>query len=158
MTPSSTTVYTLTATGPGGSNTATVRVMVASAGDSSPTDTPALSGVPVINSFTASPAAISIGGSAMLSWNVSNASSVTISPGIGNVANTGSREVSPTGTTAYLITATNGDVVKTVSVVVEVSNVTGVDILTGWVQRIVAYNFIERAPSAKWRSSTQLHV
>jgi hypothetical protein len=45
-----------------------------------------------------------------------------------------------------------------VSVVVEVSNVTGVDILTGWVQRIVAYNFIERAPSAKWRSSTQLHV
>jgi hypothetical protein len=139
VTPSATTTYTLTATGPGGSNTATVQVMV------TPLPEP-----PVINSFTATPDEITVDDSTTLSWSVSNASSVTISPDIGNVANEGSTEVSPTETTSYLMTAINGDLVETRTVAVEVSNVMGVAHI-GWLgSGDVAYDFIEQAPSATW--------
>jgi hypothetical protein len=151
VTPLTTTVYTLTASGPGGSNTATAQVMVASAGASSAADTPTLSHVPVINSFTASPAEITAGDSVTLTWNVSNASSVNINPTIGNVANTGSRAVNTAVTTSYLLTAINGENVVTMTALVEVnSDVIGVEHI-GWLAN-VAYDFIERAPSAEWRN------
>ncbi|MDD5590899.1 MAG: hypothetical protein PHY18_03110 [Dehalococcoidales bacterium] len=137
VTPSETTIYTLTATGPGGSNTATVQVMV------TPLEPP------VINSFTATPDEITAGGSTTLYWNVSNASSVTISPDIGDVANEGSREVSPSETTSYSITATNGDLIETETLIVEVSGVSGVAHVE-WLDEQVAYDFVERAPSATW--------
>ncbi|GFP43692.1 hypothetical protein HKBW3C_02821, partial [Candidatus Hakubella thermalkaliphila] len=78
-------------------------------------------GLPVINSFTASPGSITAGGSSTLSWNVSNATSVTIDRGIGAVASVGSRGVSPATTTSYILTATNaaGSVTATTQVVVE---------------------------------------
>jgi hypothetical protein len=99
--PSATTVYTLTATSAAGmSATATAQVIVS--GAPSP---PA--GLPVINSFTASPSSITAGSSVTLGWNVSNATLVTISPEVGTVASSGTTIVLPLATTTYTLTATN---------------------------------------------------
>jgi hypothetical protein len=74
----------------------------------SQTTTPIQEGTPpVINAFAASPANITTGGSATLSWQVTGANTVNISPGIGNVAMSGSTAVSPGVGTAYMLTATN---------------------------------------------------
>ncbi len=95
VSPSSTTTYTLTATKAGAPPvTSTVTIVVNTV----------QTGPPVV-SFTASPATISAGGSSTLTWNVSGASSVSISPGIGTVAASGSRAVSPSSTTTYTLTA-----------------------------------------------------
>ncbi len=99
--PSATAVYTLTATNAAGmSATATAQVIVS--GASSP---PAAS-LPVVNSFTASPSSVTAGSSAVLSWNVSNATSVTIT-GVGTFASSGTTIVLPATTTTYILTATN---------------------------------------------------
>ena len=58
-------------------------------------------------SFTANPMQIVVGNSSTLQWNVTDATEVTIEPGIGKVDATGSRQVSPTATTTYTLTATN---------------------------------------------------
>ncbi len=101
--PSVTTVYTLTATNAAGvSATATTQVIVS--GAPSP---PTPAGLPVVNSFTASPPSITAGSSATLSWNVSNATSVTIDPGVGTFASSGTTIVLPAVTTTYILTATN---------------------------------------------------
>ena len=61
-----------------------------------------------ISSFTASPAIVAPAGAAVLSWNIANASAITISPGsYSTSAATGSLTVNPTATTTYTITATN---------------------------------------------------
>lgn len=59
-----------------------------------------------INSFTAPLLTISEGDSVTLSWNVSNATEVSISPDVGTVTATGSVVVSPDETTVYTLTAT----------------------------------------------------
>ena len=75
---------------------------------------------PVINSFQAQPTTISAGQNSTLSWNVSNADSVTITPSVGSVAASGSTPVSPSATTTYTITATStcGTVTANVTVTV----------------------------------------
>ncbi|HEX4594607.1 MAG TPA: OmpA family protein [Bryobacteraceae bacterium] len=60
---------------------------------------------PTINSFTAEPSAIERGGSSTLSWSISNATDMTINSGIGAVQSQGQRQVFPTGTTTYALTA-----------------------------------------------------
>ena len=67
-----------------------------------------VAGVPEIQSFAVTPSIIEAGESATLSWNVSDADAVSIDQGIGNVSGSGSRTVSPTETTTYQITASNG--------------------------------------------------
>jgi len=62
---------------------------------------------PKIFSFTANTNFVYLGRSATLSWHVSNATSVVISPDVGAVALEASAEVSPTVTTTYTLTATN---------------------------------------------------
>ena len=62
---------------------------------------------PAINSFTVNPGSIQSGQSATLSWNVINADSVSIDQGIGTVASSGSRVISPGQSTTYKLTATN---------------------------------------------------
>jgi len=62
---------------------------------------------PVVASFDASPGTIAEGESSTLSWNASGVLAVSIEPGIGNVALTGTRVVSPIETTVYTLTATN---------------------------------------------------
>lgn len=75
---------------------------------------------PDIKLFTAEPPVISEGNVSTLTWNVSGAKTVSIEPGIGNVAASGSRVISPTKTTTYMLIASNdaGAVSTTVQVVV----------------------------------------
>jgi hypothetical protein len=62
---------------------------------------------PVVSSFGASSQTITAGQSADLQWNVTGASSVSISPGIGTVPSSGARTVTPDKTTTYKLVAGN---------------------------------------------------
>jgi len=62
---------------------------------------------PIIISFSADVTTITEGDSATLSWEVTEATAVTIDPGIGLVDLTGFISVSPAATTTYTLTATN---------------------------------------------------
>jgi hypothetical protein len=76
---------------------------------------------PVINSFTADPLTITTGESSTLSWDVSNATSLSIDHEVGSsLALISSASVSPTATTTYTLTAINatGTVTAMVQVVV----------------------------------------
>jgi hypothetical protein len=109
VTPAATTVYTLTAFNSAGTATATTQVIVTGATTTAPTPTPTPtpSDLPVINYFTASPSIISSGGSTTLSWDVSNATSVTVDNGVGTVGSAGTTVVSPATSINYTLTATN---------------------------------------------------
>jgi hypothetical protein len=74
--------------------------------------------LPVINTFSATPGMVTAGQPLTLSWNVSGASRVSISPDIGSVEAGGSRSVTPTADTTYTITAlsSGGPSSKSVSV------------------------------------------
>jgi PKD repeat protein len=73
--------------------------------------------VPVIQ-FSAAPASIAPGATSVLSWNVTNATTVTIDHGIGTVSATGTKNVSLTAPATYKLTAVNseGSAIKTVSI------------------------------------------
>jgi hypothetical protein len=75
---------------------------------------------PVISSFTASPATISAGSTSMLSWNVSGAIYLIVSPEVGPVRGTAAT-VTPAATTTYTLYATNqyGRTTQTVTVTVQ---------------------------------------
>jgi streptogramin lyase len=62
---------------------------------------------PSIASFTSSPGIIPLGESATLTWTTSGATSARITPGIGEVALTGSIVVRPTSSTRYTLTVSN---------------------------------------------------
>ena len=114
VSPTQTTTYELVASNEGGlvSRTVTVNVTVPE---------PA----PEIASFTASPAAITLGASSTLAWSVTGATSISIAAdsGAGPGVVTGSSvSVSPTVNTLYTLTATNGSgVTSTRTVMVTVS-------------------------------------
>ncbi len=90
------------------SNTACIQIVVA-------TTTPG----PSISSFIAIPDSITSGGSSVLSWTVSNATSISIDNGVGIVTGT-SVSVSPTTAKIYTLTATGpgGTVTATATVTV----------------------------------------
>jgi len=75
---------------------------------------------PVINLFTAEPKVIEAGANVTLSWEVSNATSVNISPGVGSESLVGNIIVNPEETTTYTLTASNvsGSVTATDTVTV----------------------------------------
>jgi hypothetical protein len=62
---------------------------------------------PVINSFTANPSYIQSGQTVVLTWTTTNATTVTLSPGIGSVSSSSSCTVTPAYTTTYTLSATN---------------------------------------------------
>lgn len=62
---------------------------------------------PVINSFTTSPG-IRKGASSVLRWSVSNAASINIDNGVGNVTSSGTLTVSPATSADYTLQASNG--------------------------------------------------
>jgi hypothetical protein len=95
ISPTATTIYTMTAASATENVTSAVTLTV------NPLP------LPVINSFTVVPATINPGQSATLQWNVSGATTIVIDKGIGGVIPIGSRFVSPTTTTTYILTATN---------------------------------------------------
>jgi hypothetical protein len=91
--PTSSRTYTLTATNSvGGTATAAVQVTVVAK--------------PVISSFGAAPATIFPGASALLSWSVTGASTLSIDHGVG-AAPGNNTLVTPSAATTYLLTAQN---------------------------------------------------
>lgn len=95
VSPSQDTVYTLTAHNPAGSDTEQVEVTVAPP--------------PEITSFKANHEAINEGDDTTLSWTISGTvQSLTLEPGMGDVAGQSQVKVSPTETTTYTLTAQNG--------------------------------------------------
>jgi hypothetical protein len=76
--------------------------------------------------FSAAPASVTAGQASVLSWNTTNAASVSIDQGIGAVAVSGTRSVSPAATTTYMVTATNatGSVTATTTVTVTAASKT----------------------------------
>jgi hypothetical protein len=91
-----------------------------------PPDIPDLRPTPVYNppsisSFSSSKSTIEVGETVVLTWTTANASSVTISPGVGTVAASGSTTVTPTATTTYTLAANSksgGTVSSTATVTV----------------------------------------
>ena len=79
---------------------------------------------PRINSFTAEPRNIERGQSATLRWSVANATDITIDQGLGAVQANGNRQVFPSNTSTYTLTARGAGGSDTRSVTVEVSSVT----------------------------------
>ena len=92
--PNVSTTYTLSASGPGGTLTPepTVTINVA---------TPVPTG-----GLSADPLEIDSGECSTLRWNTTDATSVSLNPGIGSVDLTGSRDVCPSATTTYTLAAT----------------------------------------------------
>src|SRR5579863_9687259 len=74
-----------------------------------------------IESFTAEPRSIEQGQSATLRWSVANATDISIDQGLGAVAANGSRQVFPSSTVTYTLTARGASGSDTRSVSVEVS-------------------------------------
>jgi hypothetical protein len=75
---------------------------------------------PTIQTFTVTPDSITAGGGATLQWTVFGATSVSIDQGVGTVAASSSRSVTPSATTTYTLTASNpsGTVTATVTLTV----------------------------------------
>lgn len=121
--PTTTTTYTLTATGCGGTATKQVTVVVnpLAGVQTPPPPSSGCPGPPAIAFFTANPSTITAGQSSTLSWGaVTNATSAVIDQGIGGVATPGSTVVRPNATTTYKLTATGcgGTVTRQVTLVV----------------------------------------
>ena len=76
---------------------------------------------PIINLFSGNPLILTEGESAVLSWTVTNATTITIDQGIGSVALSGSTSVSPTSTTTYTLTAINSAGSSSATVIITVS-------------------------------------
>ena len=93
LSPNETTTYTITATNNDGKDVGSITVKVRKK--------------PEINFFKASQDKINTGETSTLSWSVSDAISVTIFPGIGEVGLIGTETVSPVKNTIYALTATN---------------------------------------------------
>jgi len=120
ISPTTTTNYTLTASNATGTTVATIQVLVTALTPSS-----SLTGLPFIHWFSADPESIVAGEVSILSWSVSNADSVTISPTIvrnlgGSVDASGSAPISPSVTTNYTLTAANaaGTSSETITIIV----------------------------------------
>ncbi len=73
-----------------------------------------------VNSFSASLSSIDAGDNVTLSWNVSDAMTISINQGIGAVPAVGSKTVTPATTTTYRITAIGGGATATADVTVVV--------------------------------------
>jgi uncharacterized coiled-coil DUF342 family protein len=75
---------------------------------------------PTIHSFDTARVKISKGQSATLSWHVSNAGRISIEPDVGSVSALGSKNIKPSKTTTYTLTATNSDGETTATCTIEV--------------------------------------
>jgi len=94
--PATSTTYTITARGEGQPVQSSVTISVAAA---------VVVPKPSIALFESGADAVEAGHSTKLSWSTQNAGEVSIEPGIGGVASSGSREVRPDKTTTYTLTA-----------------------------------------------------
>ncbi len=95
VTPQQSTLYTMTAIGPGGQATRTVQIDVSAMG------------APSITRFTVSASTINAGDSTTLSWQTSDADTVSIDNSVGSQATSGQVSVTPSMTTSYTLEALN---------------------------------------------------
>jgi hypothetical protein len=121
ITPAASTTYTLIAKSEGQSKQSSVTVTVAVA---VPVPVPApvvAPAKPSILLFESGVDRIQRGQSAKLTWATQNATDVSIDQGVGSVSPSGSREVAPTGSTTYTLTAKGpgGSLTKSVPIRVE---------------------------------------
>jgi uncharacterized protein YkwD/chitodextrinase len=79
----------------------------------------------VVEYYRDTPAVVSSGQAATLSWSVSGVSTVTIDNGVGDVTGSVSKPVSPVQTTTYRLTAANSNGAVTATATVTVSGATG---------------------------------
>jgi hypothetical protein len=86
---------------------------------------------PLVTSFIASPLTINEGDNSTLTWEVSGAISVMITPVVGSVGLTGSFVVNPSETTTYTLTATNtaGSTTASVKVTVNTAMQKAIDVV-----------------------------
>ncbi len=77
---------------------------------------------PVVVEFSATPAQINAGEAATLLWHVTEATTLSIDQGVGNVLASGTSELSPNTTTTYTLTATNAAGTVTKSIVITIWN------------------------------------
>lgn len=162
VSPSQTTSYQLTATGPGGQVRSMVSVSVSRPG------------APVISSFSAAPSQVMPGSPATLSWATTGATSVRIDNGIGVVATSGMVTVRPPVTTTFTLTADGPGGTATAPTTVSVSSPNGDQcssafeirqsgVFTGNTQTAVndysaatsCTNFVETGPDQAYRLSLQ---
>ena len=76
---------------------------------------------PAVTSFSASQTKVGAGQTANLKWATQNATEIRIEPGIGTVSPNGARDVTPTQTTTYILTAkgSGGSTTAKVNIAVE---------------------------------------
>lgn len=148
VSPTQTTTYTLTATGPGGQvERSSVNIVVVPRMER-----------PRIITFAANPVNIIRGSSSRLSWNVEGADEVVIS-NLGRVALTGDSEVRPQQTTTYVLTATNRAGVSTQQVTVSVGEPTVGDVtLTNCVADPPVIQRVGDASALKWTTTNAASV
>jgi len=135
--PTVTTTYSLSASNANSSDNATVTVVV------NGTTTK------VVYCY-ASPATIIAGESSTLYWQTNNATSVSVTPGIGNVGLNGNVAVTPTSTTNYTITASGANGITN-------SCNAAVTVTTGQAPRIIQFSAVPQT-IASGQSSTLLWV
>ncbi|HZU28900.1 MAG TPA: PA14 domain-containing protein [Bryobacteraceae bacterium] len=114
---------------------------------------PTPASAPVIQSFTATPAATTAGKSVTLAWVVTGATSLSINQGVGTVTNSSSKTVSPSATTTYTLSASNSSGTKTASVTVTITQGTDKQAPTAPVLVTVAANGPNEVDLA-WNAST----
>jgi len=127
-------------------------------GSGTPAPTP-----PVISSFEAAPPGITAGSSSTLSWNVSNATAVTIDNGVGSVGLVGTRAVTPAADTTYTLTAANmayfGQATTKVTVTAAVVNKPDLIIEDVWKSGDkIYYRIKNQGPSAASGTVTRLTI
>jgi len=98
--------------------------------------------LPTIEYFNASPESIMLDSSSTLSWSTTNATTVTIDQGIGGVSATGTKEVSPSETTTYTLTAKNSDGQKSQSCVLEIKKWAILNFSTDPESPVIDYNWL----------------
>jgi hypothetical protein len=132
VSPSKTTIYILTASNAQNSVTASTQVIVTEA--SSPSSPSQYASPPIIHVFTAEPLSVTAGQSAILSWDVSNASTIYIEPVVlrqmTSIPAAGSASITPSETTMYTLTALNTAGMNSKTVTVTVS--AGTQVYLDW--------------------------
>jgi len=121
--------------------------------------------LPVIICFDATPGSIVEGESSTLSWDVSGAATASLDQGIGSVALSGTRTVSPGTTTVYTLTATNEAGSTTATAQVMVSAAAKPDLVITSVKKyetvegyIVSYTVRNQGTAPAGATTTKLYA
>jgi hypothetical protein len=120
-------------------------------------------GWPSVNKFTTSKDTISSGQSVTLSWDISDATRISLQPEIGTIAASGTRSVTPTVTTTYKIIASNdaGSTTReiTVNVGAAVTGAPDLIITEVWLEGCMVYYKIKNiGPNDSPATTTYIYV